>query len=147
MLVIGIGNAYRSDDGAGLAVARRLKERAPANVTVLEQDGEGVRLMEAWKDARAVILIDAAHSGAAPGTIHHIDCRRDPLPPGMFGDSTHAFGVAEAVELGRVLGRLPARLILFGVEGADYRFGTELSPAVLEILPQVVAAILQEINR
>jgi hydrogenase maturation protease len=147
VLVIGIGNAYRRDDAVGLVVARRLRARAPANLTVLEHGGEGADLMETWKDAPAVILMDAAHSGVAAGTIRRIDCRLEPLPPSMFGDSTHAFGVAEAVELSRVLGRLPERLIMFGVEGADYRVGTELSPAVLEAVPQVVEAILAEINK
>lgn len=147
VLVIGIGNAYRRDDSVGLVVARRLKERTQAPIKILEHGGEGADLMETWKDARTVILIDAAHSGAEPGTIHRIDCSLQPLPRSMFGDSTHAFSVAEAIELSRVLGRLPSQLIMFGVEGADYMLGTGLSLPVRRAVPQVVEAVLEEIGR
>jgi len=147
MLVIGIGNAYRGDDAVGLVVARQLRELAPAGVQVLDHGGEGADLMETWRDARAVILIDAAHSGARPGTLHRIDCRLEPLAPSMFGDSTHAFSVAEAIELSRVLGQLPGSLIVFGIEGKDYRLGTELSPAVRQAVPQVVDAVIKEIGK
>ncbi|MCL5006297.1 MAG: hydrogenase maturation protease [Acidobacteria bacterium] len=147
VLVIGIGNAYRSDDAVGLVVVRRLKEQTQGSVQILEHGGEGADLMESWRDARAVILVDAAHSGARPGTIHRIDCRHQPLPHSMFGDSTHAFGVAEAVELSRVLGRLPPRLVMFGIEGESYKLGTELSPAVRLAMSQVVDTVLEEINK
>ncbi|HVA00907.1 MAG TPA: hydrogenase maturation protease [Terriglobia bacterium] len=147
VLVIGIGNSYRRDDAVGLVVARELKERAQASVTVLEHGGEGADLMEVWRDARLVILVDAARSGAQAGALHRIDCNLEPLPPSMFGDSTHAFSVAEAVELSRVLGRLPGRLIVFGIEGEDYRIGTELSPAVRLAVPKVVDAVLEEIKK
>ena len=147
VLVIGIGNAFRRDDAVGLEVARRLRERTPAHIKVLEHGGEGARLMEVWQKARAVILVDAARSGAEPGTIHRIDGNLHPLTRNMFGDSTHAFSVAEAVELSRVLGRLPARLVVFGVEGSDYAAGTELSPAVHQAVPLVVEAVLAEINK
>jgi len=40
-LIIGVGNEYRCDDGAGLIVARRLKQQTRDDVTVLEQSGEG----------------------------------------------------------------------------------------------------------
>lgn len=146
VLVIGIGNAYARDDGVGLEVARRLRERAPARVKVVERGGEGAELMEAWREAGAVILIDAVRSGARPGTLRRIDCRLHQLDRSLFGDSTHAFSVAEAVELSRVMGRLPARLVVLGVEGSDFTAGTELSPDVRKAVPLAVDAALEEIN-
>ena len=146
-LVIGVGNALRRDDSAGLAVARSLKERVPAGVTVLEHGGEGADLIEVWRGARRVILVDAMRSGAPPGSVQRIDCSFEPLPPSTFGDSTHAFSVAEAVELSRVLGRLPEQLIVFGIEGEDYGLGTELSSAVRLAVPRVVDAVLAEIEK
>ena len=55
IVVIGVGNEYRSDDGAGIAVARRLRMLFPTGVTVLEESGEGAALIEAWKGATWVI--------------------------------------------------------------------------------------------
>ncbi|HID50757.1 MAG TPA: hydrogenase maturation protease, partial [Anaerolineae bacterium] len=58
MLVIGVGNIFRGDDSVGLVVARRVREAAPPDVVVLEQSGEGAALMEAWREAEFVILVD-----------------------------------------------------------------------------------------
>ncbi len=127
-LVIGVGNAMRGDDGAGLAVARALAARVGPGVRVMEASGEGAALMDAWCGAETVILVDAARSGAPPGTIHRFDAVREPMPARFFHYSTHAFSVAEAVELARVLGALPPRLLVFGIEGRTFEAGAALSP-------------------
>ena len=147
VLVIGIGNEYRGDDAAGLAVARQLKERAGEAFTVLEHSGEGASLLESWKDARVVLLIDAVRSGAAPGTVHRFDATTRALPSTMFRHSTHAFSVVEAVELARALGRLPQRLIVYGIEGKEFESGTSLSPKVESAVPGVVKKVLAEIQK
>ncbi len=130
ILVLGLGNLCRGDDGAGRVVAQRLRELALPEVEVREESGEGTALMEAWKNAGTVFLIDAALSGAAPGTIHRLDANEMPVPSRFFHYSTHAFSVAEAVELARALGRLPLRLILYGLEGQDFSAGEKLSPEI-----------------
>jgi hydrogenase maturation protease len=127
--VIGVGNEWRSDDGAGIAVARLL-DPAPAGVRVLAREGEPLDLIEEWTGAREAIVVDAASSGAEPGTVHRLDASAGPLPVELFGQSTHALSVAEAVELGRMLGRLPERLLVLGVEGERFGAGNGLTPAV-----------------
>ena len=145
-LVIGLGNEFRGDDGVGRVVARRLREAAMPGVTVREESGEGAALMDAWKDAAAVILVDAVQSGAAPGTIHRLDATRTPVPSRFFHYSTHAFSVAEAVELARALGQLPPRLILYGIEGRDFTAGERLSREVAAAVDELLPRIMQEIQ-
>jgi hydrogenase maturation protease len=143
-LVVGIGNEWRSDDAAGLVVARRLAALAPA-LRVAERGGEPVDLIEAWADQDEVILVDAVESGARPGTIHRIDAVESSLADGPRRGSTHALSVSEAIELGRVLGRLPRRLVVFGIEGRSFAAGGCLSPEVeraAERLAQVLRARL-----
>jgi hydrogenase maturation protease len=142
-LIIGIGNEYRRDDGVGLGVVRRIRAAHPA-FRVLEASGEGAALIEAWRGAARVILCDAVHAGTPPGTIHRLDAWRQPIPTGFFRYSTHAFSLAEAVELARALGELPPQLIIYGIEGADYAAGVGLTPAVEGAAGQVAAAILAE---
>jgi hydrogenase maturation protease len=144
IVVIGVGNEYRSDDGAGIAVARRLRALFPAGVTILEESGEGAALMQGWQGAAWVMLVDAVRSGASPGTIHRLDARAAPMPTGFFHYSTHAFSVAEAVELARSLDQLPAHLVVYGIEGATFAAGVELSPAVEQAVEAVVERIAQE---
>lgn len=140
-LVIGVGNAFRGDDGLGLIVAQRLRELALPGVTVLEQSGEGAALVESWEDAGRVIVVDAVSSGGKPGTIHRFEAAGQPLPALFSGGSSHAFGLAEAVELARQLDRLPTSLVIYGVEGKSFDLGTGLSPeveAVVEVLTEKI---------
>jgi hydrogenase maturation protease len=143
-LIIGIGNEYRGDDAAGLIVARRLKGRLADSFTVLEQSGDGAALMEAWRGVETVIIIDAVMSGAGPGTIHRLDAKTQPFPKDAFRCSTHAFGVAEAIELSRALGEFPRRLVVYGVEGKNFAAGVGLSPEVEKAACKVVRRVFAE---
>ncbi len=144
-LIIGLGNEARGDDAAGLAAVRRLKREFADHVEVLESAGDGVQLLHTWKNAPSVIVIDAASSGAPPGTVHRFDACADVLPAVRFGGSTHAFGLSEAVELARALGELPRRLIIYAIEGKGFETGTGLSveaAAAIESLSERVRADL-----
>jgi len=145
-LIIGVGNLYRSDDGAGPCIASRLREFVPVGVTVLEESGEGAALLEAWQGATAVILVDAAQSGAPPGTIHRIDARRQQVPSRFFHYSSHAFGVGEAIEMARVLHLLPASLLLYGIEGRNFSEGIGLSEEVEQAAAAVLALALDDVR-
>jgi len=142
--IIGVGNEYRRDDGVGIAVARRLRERFPAGVTILEESGEGAALIQAWEGAAWVMLVDAVRSGAPPGTIQRLDARTAPVPAGFFHYSTHAFSVAEAVELARSLERLPPKLIVYGIEGENFDAGVGLSSAVRQAVETVAEQAAEE---
>ena len=143
-LIVGVGNALRSDDGAGLAAAMRLAAMLPADIRVLMKDGDFLSLLEEWRDADLVVLIDAACSGAPPGTIRRCDAREEPLWAEGVRSSTHAFGVAQAVELARALRRLPARLLVFGIEGRDFSPGDGLSPEVEAAIEELVRRVAEE---
>ncbi len=146
VLVIGIGNAYRSDDAAGLIAVRRVKQKASVSCVIVEHSGEGAALMELWKGANHVLVIDAVRSGAAPGTVTRFDATLHPLPAAMFQHSSHAFSVVEAIELARTLNQLPGQLIIYGIEGQRFEAGTDLSAAVELALPNLVERVLRELG-
>jgi hydrogenase maturation protease len=139
MIVIGIGNEFRRDDAVGLIAARRLQERG---VPAKEHEGDLAALMDLWKQADGLILIDAIRSGATPGTVHRLDVSVAPLDREVFKSSTHALGLADAVELSRMLGTLPARVLVFGVEVGDLTAGVGLSPDVERALPGLLEEVL-----
>lgn len=147
ILVIGIGNEYRHDDGVGLVVARELRAKNLPNILVSESSGDGAALMEAWEAAQSVVLIDAASSGAAPGGIYRFDASTQSIPTSFSFHSTHAFGVVEAIGLARALDQLPPRLLVYAIEGKNFTAGTGLSPQVVEAVQKVVEQVIQEIQR
>ena len=146
ILVIGIGNEYAQDDAAGLLVARKLKEEVRDNIRIIESGGDGVSLIEAWKGVSSAIVIDSVRSGAEPGKIHRLEAHREPLPARPFRGSTHAFGLYEAVELARSLNQLPQRLIVYGIEGRNFRAGSKISRAITRALKGVTRSILEELK-
>lgn len=138
-LVIGIGNPLRGDDGLGCAVAEGL--RGTGGFHALTHDGEPASLMAAWEGRDRVVLVDAVSSGGTPGTVFCFDLAKERLPDSFRHTSTHAFGVAEAVELARVLGRLPPQIVFYGVEGGDFSTGAEMSPEIKSAIGTVLERI------
>ena len=137
--MIGVGNAYRGDDAAGLVVARRLRGRG---VEAVEQEGEPVAFVDRFYEHSAVVVVDAVHSGATPGTLHRVDASKRPLPSELRGSpSTHALGLGEAIELARALERLPPRVLVYGIEGARFDAGAELSAEVQAAVGRLVEEI------
>lgn len=142
-LVIGIGNPFRRDDGIGPVVAARVERLAP-HLPVIQLDGEATRMVEAWSGRDRVVVVDAVRNGAPPGTVHRVEVGRDSMPGWSAGPSSHAAGLAEAVALGQALERLPATLIVLGVEPAELHDGPGLSPAVEAVVAEVTALVVAE---
>lgn len=138
MIVIGIGNDLRRDDGAGPAVIDELRRRGLDDVTLAVSDGEPARLIDLWAPADLAVVVDAVRSPAGrTGRVRELDSIDDGRP----GPSSHSLGLVEAARLGEVLGRMPARLRIYTVEGADFGYGPGLSPAVASAVTEVADQI------
>lgn len=135
MLIVGVGNPDRGDDGVGAWVAERLAAQGRPAIACR---GETTQLMDAWAGHDHVIVVDAMRSGVAPGTLRRIDAHDGPFPTQAFTGSTHSFGLAEAIELARALGSLPPRLVVYGIEGARFDIGTSLSEPALQAARDLV---------
>lgn len=153
-VVVGIGNPFRRDDGVGTAVADRLRRALPPGVRVVALDGEPARLVDAWAGAPVAIVVDAMRSGAAPGTLRRTELATtagrddrvdvpEPVAPARSA-SSHAYSLRDAVDLGRALGRVPARLVLYTVEGRDFADGPGLSDPVAAVVPEVAARVVAD---
>jgi hydrogenase maturation protease len=143
--VIGVGNEWRGDDAAGLLVARRLKAAQLPQVEIVETRGTVTAVLEAWKGAAGVIVVDAVVSGGAPGAIYRFDAHGDGMPLELSrSPSSHGWGVAEAVALGQVLRELPPRLIIYGIEGKTFGPGQEVSLEVAAAIPEAARRIQAE---
>lgn len=147
VLVVGIGNLWRGDDAAGLEAARRVAALNIPGVTVRESGGDGAALMESWRGFSTVVLVDAVSSGAGAGTLLRFDAGKNGLPASLHPASTHLFGIAEAVELARSLGRLPPRLIFYGIEGGGYETGSTPSDRVLDAVRLASERIARFVRR
>jgi hydrogenase maturation protease len=130
--VIGVGNATRGDDAAGLLAARA--------VGGIELEGDPSALLDLFDGLDAAVVVDAVRSGAPAGTVHRFDAAGGPLPATLHSStSTHLVGIADAIELARALGRLPPRLTVYAIEADRFDLGAPVTPAVAAAVERVVA--------
>jgi hydrogenase maturation protease len=141
-VVIGIGNEDRSDDACGRWTARRLVGQVPARVE--ESEGEATRLLDLWAGATSAIIVDAVRSGAPPGTVHRRSMDGGRAGPHPLATSTHGLGLAEAIGLGRALGRAPPHIVVYGIEVASLAPGRGLTPSVERAVAEVAGRIQAE---
>ena len=143
VLLIGVGNRDRADDGVGPAIADRFA--GSAGVDVLVREGDLADLALAWAGYRAVIVVDAA-AGRPVGSIT-IDDAASAGGSGSPQVSTHGLGLAEAIELARRLGRMPSRLVVIEVGGRDFGLGPMSRPLerALDGVVECVACVVEDL--
>lgn len=139
-LVVGIGHPFRGDDAVGPRLAAALAGTVAAEI--IAHHGEGTDLMERWQGFERVIVVDAMVSGAPIGTIRVWDAVAGSLPATLFPKGSHLFGLVEAIEMARLLGRLPPALSVIGVEGVRFAMGEALSAEV----EQAIAGLSETIG-
>ena len=142
-VVIGVGNSWAGDDAAGVLAARALRGRVPIDVELIEHEGEPTALIEAWSGRRLAIVVDAVLNDGPPGRIRCFDATASPLPASVGGRSTHAFTLAQAIELARSLGRLPDRLLVVGIAGARFEAGTKPGRSVADAIGPAAESVLE----
>ena len=140
--VIGVGNALRGDDAAGLEVVARVGDEPGLERIVHE--GEPIELLDRWTAADAAVLVDTVRSGASAGTIHRLDVSADALPSALAPATGHTIDLGAVIELARTLGRLPARVVVFGIEGVRFDSGSVLSPEVAAAIDSLADTVLRE---
>lgn len=144
--VIGVGNVWRGDDAVGLQAVRRLRERLGPSVEVVEAEGDGLAILDLMEGIDHVILIDAVQGEGRPGTTVRLDLSTETRWGALIPCSTHAIGIADAIDLARTLGRLPKQIILYGIEIESVDSGVSLSGSVREGLDIVVEQVYQEVR-
>lgn len=146
--VIGIGNPWRGDDAVGIVTARNVKLALNSSIAIVESEGEVTSLIECFKNFDRVYVIDAIKTGnAEPGHVFCFDGITKPLQDATLRASTHVLGIAQSIEMARVLGHLPSVLRIFGIEAAQFEHGTPLSEKVNAASQIVARQVIQEINK
>ncbi|MEY9931806.1 hydrogenase maturation protease [Catenulispora sp. GP43] len=167
-IVIGVGEEFLHDDGAGPAVVAQLRELAAAHLvppdTRLEVCfGEPTELIELWRDAQVAIVVDAAVPDAGAGLAAGEVVRWEPghgsggtgragaaalrVTAALGPAAGHALGPGAALALANVLDRVPERLVLYAVVGTDFSLGPGLSEPVARAVDTVAHDIADELRR
>jgi hydrogenase maturation protease len=150
ILVAGIGNVLRGDDGFGPAVVQALLARGalPPGVHAVELGIGGVGLVHELMDGYdAVVIVDAVDRGGAPGAVYVLE----PEVPHIeqiaaadrqaLGDAHEALP-ARALVLARAAGVLPPVVRIIGCQPAETE---ELSLSLSAVVEPAVAVAIDHI--
>ena len=154
VLVAGVGNDLRQDDGFGIAVVRRFSEYGvPEGVEVFESGIAGIRMVQELMDGyEALVIVDATDRGEEPGTVCLLEVDV-PDPEELteegrqeFLADTHLAVPSKALTLARALEVLPSRVYILGCQPKEYELGMGLSEPVERGAVEAVER-LQELTR
>lgn len=141
VVVIGVGNPFRRDDGAGPAVVEALRADPPKDTLLADSDGEPGRMLGLWRPQDAVVVVEVVHAHPGrPGRLHTLTAERAARCAARSA-STHALGLGETFALAAALDRMPRELTVHAVEGADFRLGCGLSAPVADALPHLLRRV------
>jgi hydrogenase maturation protease len=151
ILVLGLGNMLLSDDGVGPALLEQLavyEGRWNGQVEFLDGGTQGLALLGHLSGRRALIIVDALKTGAAPGTVHRLTLPElREVSPGR-ANSGHESNAGELLAAAQLLDELPDQLFVVGVEPEQITTGVGLSASVQEALPAAsdqVACLLSQL--
>lgn len=145
-VVIGLGNPLMGDDGMGLAALARLRDDwdVPPEVELVDGGTWGMNLLPTIEDAGRVLLIDAIHKEAAPGTPFRLS--HDELPRYLATKiSPHQVDLHDVLALAELRGTLPAETVAVGLQPERVEMIAELSPAVADGIDHLVAMAIAEL--
>jgi hydrogenase maturation protease len=155
VLIAGLGNVLRTDDGFGVVVAGILQgEDLPDEVEVIEVGIGGIHLVQQLMDEMdALIVVDAVDFGLAPGTVLVLEPDIEDvatLPLHERHDKLadmHYATPERALMLARALAILPERIWIVGCQPQDAEsMGHSLSPAVEGAVPEAIGQIRRLVN-
>lgn len=145
MIVAGIGNPYRGDDGAGWAVIQELEKTADPKF-LRKCRADAGELMEIFKSCPAVTIVDACLADAPSGSWRRIDAIEEAIPPERSQTSTHGFSLIQIIDLAKTIRQLPDQLIIYAIAGKEFRMQNRLSAAVSQAVMEVAQTIDREIQ-
>ena len=146
-VVVGIGQTMRGDDAIGITAVKAWQSQYShtanhPDMRVETTEVPDLDFLELLSGAEEALIVDAVKTGDRPGKIHILN-EQSLSAFDQNTTSTHGWGVAETIRLGRTLKRedLPHEIRIIGIEAGQFETGARLSPEIIENLPQIISAI------
>ena len=141
-VVLALGNTLLRDDGVGVAILHALEREAAewgGGAEFVDGGTRGLALLGVLSGRRTAVILDAVALGAAPGTVHVLSADDAIRVRSQRSSTAHEGNAGELLATARLLGDLPQRTIIVGIEPEEVRTGVGLSDAVARSVPEAVA--------
>jgi hydrogenase maturation protease len=146
IVVLGLGNPIRTDDGVGVHAIRKLAAESvlPPEVRIIDGGTLGLDLLPCLRGTTHLLALDAVDSGEPPGTLSRF--AREELARLPISKSVHLLGFADLLGAMNLLEDIPDEVVLLGVQPESTDWGTKLTPAVDAVVNDLLATVLAQIS-
>jgi len=141
--VVGIGNVLLRDEGIGCHVVHALEDMPLPDVEIID-GGVCLDVLQLLEDTDKLVIVDAVRGGGTPGQIYRFHVEDITLEQKPFL-SLHDLGLVDSLKLTQLRHNI-GEAIIIGVEPGEIGWGLELSSKLQERMPQIIDAILSELN-
>jgi hydrogenase maturation protease len=151
ILIAGVGDLLRKDDGFGPRVIQKLEEmELPDNVIIKDYGTSCFELVFDLKDFDEVIFIDAVNFEGDFGEIRIIKPKARKMGEKEFvrsiNMSLHEIELQQIIDLAYSLNVLPEKILVVGCRPKNLGFGLGLSEEVEKAVGKTVKIILEKIR-
>lgn len=144
--VMGVGNDLLSDEGIGVHVIKAMEgQQLPDGVIIVNGWVAGIDLLQEIRNTERLIIIDAIDAGDRPGTVYRFRAEEVEVLINQHKTSLHQVDLFETLKLAKFLGSYPETVII-GIQPRDIVWGTEPSPLLAAMIPQIVDVVIDEIR-
>ena len=141
--VLGIGNILLRDEGIGCHAVHALEGISLPDVQIMD-GGTCPDVVQLLEDTDKLVIVDAVRGGGMPGQIYRFHLEDITLEQKPFL-SLHDMGLVDNSMLMRFQHSV-GETVIIGVEPKEIEWGLELSPELQGKMPQIIDAILAELN-
>lgn len=149
ILVLGVGNVLLGDDGVGPRLVREV-QGLYADVSAVEcVDGgtQGLALLGYFAGREALVILDAFSDGRSPGEVSVLE-GPTLLDFGAPRSTTaHEGNAGELLATAQLLGELPKRVFLVGIEPERVQTELGLSDSVAKAFPAAFTRACEIVER
>ena len=145
IVVLGVGNLLRSDEGVGVHAARMLERvNLPPGVKIVDAGVAVADALSSYKNIGKLVVVDAVDAKAQPGSVFRFR-PRDVARRHALLRSLHELDLFDALEMAERGGCSVGEVIVVGVQPKTTDWGLELSPEVHSRLADVVNLVVSEL--
>jgi hydrogenase maturation protease len=145
-LILGLGNTLLQDEALGVRAVEHLiaTTRLPQEVTALDGGTLGLSLLPYLYETEQVLFLDAVNFEGKPGEMIRLEGQQIPAAIAVKL-SMHQVGLQDLLAALNFSGRLPERMVLWGMQPGTVDWGLELSGPVSQALPELVQRSVAEL--
>jgi hydrogenase maturation protease len=147
LIIIGVGNLYRSDDGIGIRLIQELqKTMLPPHVDLLDGGTDGLSLLNYMEGYKEALILDAVNMGKSTGDSIFLTEKEMKLKSFQSSLSTHGFGVAEVLTLAKTI-NTPCSITVFGIQPSITTYGKILSSELENNISNYISSLEEFIHQ